>query len=81
MNISKQTFINLNKYMIVAACVIYFIGVFTPVKFLQPGLHLCFRGRIFLSVTYQLFLLPIKTRSPSLVISPHYDNCMVSPGA
>jgi hypothetical protein len=60
MNISKQTFINLNKYMIVAACVIYFIGVFTPVKFLQPGLIFVFGAGFFCLLHINYFCCRLK---------------------
>ena len=60
MNISKQTFINVNKYMIVAACVIYFIGVFTPVKFLQPGLIFVFGAGFFCLLHINYFCCRLK---------------------
>jgi hypothetical protein len=60
MNISKQTFINLNKYIIVAACVIYFIGVFTPVKYLQPGLLFVFGAGFFCLLPINYFCCRLK---------------------
>jgi len=60
MNISKQAFINVNKYMIVAACVIYFIGVFTPVKFLQPGLIFVFGAGFFCLLHINYFCCRLK---------------------
>ena len=60
MNISRQTFINVNKYMIVAALVIYFIGVFTPVKFLQPGLLFVFGAGFFCLLHINYFCSRLK---------------------
>jgi polyferredoxin len=60
MNISRQTFINLNKYMIVGAIVIYFIGVFTPVKFLQPGLLFVFGAGFFCLLHINYFCCRLK---------------------
>ena len=60
MNISRQTFINVNKYMIVGALVIYFIGVFTPVKFLQPGLLFVFGAGFFCLLHINYFCSRLK---------------------
>jgi len=60
MNISRQAFINVNKYMIVAALVIYFIGVFTPVKFLQPGLLFVFGAGFFCLLHINYFCCRLK---------------------
>jgi polyferredoxin len=60
MNISRETFININKYMIVAALVIYFIGVFTPVKFLQPGLLFVFGAGFFCLLHINYFSCRLK---------------------
>jgi polyferredoxin len=61
MNISRQTFINVNKYMIVGALVIYFIGVFTPVKFLQPGLLFVFGAGFFCLLHINYFCSRLKS--------------------
>ena len=38
MIITKQRFININKYALIAAMLVYLNGVFTSTKALQPGL-------------------------------------------
>ena len=60
MNISRETFINVNKYMVVAALVIYFIGVFTPVKFLQSGLLFVFGAGFFCLLHINYFCCRLK---------------------
>jgi len=55
MNITKQRFIAINKYMILAAIVVYFIGVFTPVKYLQPGLIFVFGAGFFCMLHIKFF--------------------------
>ncbi|MBW1792788.1 MAG: hypothetical protein JRJ14_11160 [Deltaproteobacteria bacterium] len=48
MNITKERFIAINKYILFAAFFIYLIGVFTPINYLQPGLIFVF-GAIFVA--------------------------------
>ncbi len=38
MNITRERFIAINKYVLIVACLIYVIGVFSPAKYLQGGL-------------------------------------------
>jgi polyferredoxin len=47
MNITKQRFITINKYAVAAAIILYFIGVFTPLKVLQPGILFVFGAGFF----------------------------------
>jgi hypothetical protein len=47
MHVSKQTFVNINKYALVTAILVYFIGVFTPCKVLYPGLIFVFGAGFF----------------------------------
>jgi hypothetical protein len=60
MNITKQTFINLNKYIICAAIVLYLVGVFTPVKYLQPGLIFVFGAGFFCLLHINFFSSRLK---------------------
>ena len=47
MNITKQSFINWNKWMLYVAVPVYQIGLFTPVKYIQPGLIFVFGAAFF----------------------------------
>ena len=47
MNITKERFIAINKYILFAAFFIYLIGVFTPINYLQPGLIFVFGAGFF----------------------------------
>lgn len=42
MMIAKDTFVKINKWALFAAIFLYLIGVFTPLKYLQPGLLFVF---------------------------------------
>lgn len=47
MNITRERFITLNKYMLYSAFAVYLIGVFTPVKYIQPGIIFAFGAGFF----------------------------------
>jgi len=51
MNITKERFIAINKYVLFAAIFIYLIGVFTPVNYLQPALIFVFGRSTHLDVS------------------------------
>ncbi len=38
MNITQKRFVTINKWALIAAIFVYLMGVFTPLKYLQPGL-------------------------------------------
>ena len=47
MNITKQGFVNLNKWVLYVAIPVYLIGLFTPVKYMQPALIFVFGAAFF----------------------------------
>ncbi len=47
MNITKQQFITINKWAVISAIVLYLLGVFTPLKYLNAGLIFCFGAGFF----------------------------------
>ena len=77
MQIKKERFINLNKYAIVAAIILYFIGVFTPVKVLQPGLLFCFGAGFFCLFHQEYFLGRLKLAAHVWLI-PLAMTCLTS---
>lgn len=42
MNVTRERFIAINKYILIGATLVYLIGVYTPIKYLQPGLIFIF---------------------------------------
>ena len=60
MNITKERFITINKYAIIAAIFIYLIGVFTPVKYLQPALIFVFGAGFFCLLQIKYFCCRLK---------------------
>ena len=60
MSITKERFIAINKYILLAAIFIYLIGVFTPVKYLQPGLIFVFGAGFFCLLHIQYFCCRLK---------------------
>ncbi|MCP4716602.1 MAG: 4Fe-4S binding protein, partial [Deltaproteobacteria bacterium] len=48
MNMSKERFININKRAILVAIIVYLAGVFSPIKFMQPGLIFAFGAGFFI---------------------------------
>ena len=47
MNIVKDNFVRINKWAVFSAILLYLIGVFTPLKYLQPGLLFVFFAGFF----------------------------------
>ena len=60
MVITKQRFININKYALIAAILVYLNGVFTSTKALQPGLIFTFGAGFFLLLHQPYFLSRVK---------------------
>jgi polyferredoxin len=60
MVITKQRFININKYALIAAMLVYLNGVFTSTKALQPGLIFTFGAGFFLLLHQPYFLSRVK---------------------
>ena len=60
MNITLERFIRINKWAIFAAIFVYLVGVFTPVKYLAPGLIFCFGAAFFLLLHPKYFLPRLK---------------------
>ncbi len=92
MNISKELFIRINKYVLFIGFALYVVGIFTPVKYLQPGLIFVFGAGLFslLHITFfssrlklaghlwlfPLFLTIISYRLP-LVKEPGQQNMLL----
>ena len=64
MNITRERFVTINKYALFSAIFIYLIGVFTPVKYLQPGIIFTLGAGFFC-------LLHIKYFAPRLKLAAH----------
>ncbi len=47
MNMTQERFVKINKWALISAVIIYLIGLFTPVKYLQPGLIFAFGAGFF----------------------------------
>lgn len=47
MTITRERFIAINKYVLLAAFLVYLVGVYTPLKYLQPGLIFIFGAGFF----------------------------------
>ena len=60
MTITKERFIAINKYLLLAALSLYVIGVFTPVKYLQPGLIFVFGVALFCLLHIKYFACRLK---------------------
>ena len=60
MVITKQRFIAINKYALIAAIILYLAGVFTPLKVLQPGIIFVFAAGFFLLLHQPYFLSRVK---------------------
>lgn len=60
MTITKERFIAINKYLLLAALSLYVIGVFTPVKYLQPGLIFVFGAAFFCLLHIKYFACRLK---------------------
>ncbi len=60
MVITKQRFININKYALIAAIIVYLAGVFTSIKALQPGIIFTFGAGFFLLLHQPYFLSRVK---------------------
>jgi len=57
MMLSKDTYVKINKWAIFTAIFLYLIGVFTPLKYLQPGLVFVFFAG-FLNLFHKDYLAP-----------------------
>lgn len=60
MNITRERFVAINKYALIIAIFIYLIGVFTPIKYLQPGILFVFGAGFFCLLHIQYFLGRLK---------------------
>ena len=60
MVITQERFIAINKYALIAAIIIYLVGVFTPLKVLQPGIIFTFWAGFFLLLHQPYFLSRVK---------------------
>jgi polyferredoxin len=60
MNITKERFIAINKYVLFAAIFIYLIGIFTPIKYLQPGIIFIFGAGFFCLLNIEYFCCRLK---------------------
>ena len=47
MNITKERFVEINKWILYVAIPVYLIGLFTPIQYLQPGLIFVFGAAFF----------------------------------
>ena len=54
MMIAKEKFVTINKWAVFVAIFVYLIGVFTPLKYLQPGTAVCIFRRFSLPVPQRL---------------------------
>jgi len=60
MNITKERFIAINKYVLFAAIALYLAGVFTPIHYLQPGLIFVFGAGFFCLLQIKYFASRLK---------------------
>jgi polyferredoxin len=60
MVITQERFVAINKYALIAAIIIYLVGVFTPLKVLQPGIIFTFWAGFFLLLHQPYFLSRVK---------------------
>ena len=60
MVITQERFIAINKYALIAAIIIYLVGVFTPLKVLQPGIIFTFWAGFFLLLHQPYFLSRVR---------------------
>ena len=61
MNLTKQRFVNLNKWILYVAIPVYLIGLFTPVKYMQPGLIFVFGAAFFCLLHQDYFASRLKS--------------------
>jgi polyferredoxin len=61
MNITKERFVSINKWILIVGIIIYLIGVFTPVKYLQGGLIFVFGAAFFNLLHIKYFCCRLKS--------------------
>jgi len=61
MKVNKQLFININKYIVIIAMVVYWVGILSPVDYLQPGLVFVFGAAFFCLLNIRFFAANLKT--------------------
>jgi polyferredoxin len=61
MNITKQRFVDLNKWMLYVAIPVYLVGLFTPIKYMQPGLIFVFGSAFFCLLHQDYFASRLKS--------------------
>jgi len=77
MTIPRERFITINKYAVLAAIVLYCIGVFTPVKVLQPGILFVFGAGFFCLLHQRYFMGRLKLAAHVWLI-PLFITCLTS---
>jgi polyferredoxin len=77
MNITRQRFININKYAVGAAIIIYLVGVF-GIKIIQPGIFFVFGAAFFLLLHQQYFIGRLKLAA-HLWLIPALIGCLTYP--
>jgi len=61
MNITKNVFVAINKWILYIAMPVYLIGIFTPVKYMQPGLIFVFGSAFFCLLHKDYFASRLKS--------------------
>ena len=61
MNITKNAFVTINKWTLYIAIPVYLVGLFSPVKYIQPGLIFVFGSAFFCLLHKDYFASRLKS--------------------